>query len=216
MRFPRFLLLAVSLAATAFPAPLTLDLGPGLAYARVHALPGDLPANGAMAGRAWVLDLRYVKDGGPAAADALASWLAARCGPHTPVLLLANASTGRRLLAGLRGPGPVPYLVILGAAAPGFQPDVAVSIAPAAERRAYDALERGTPLDSLVAGSVDKPRNDEAMLEREHLPDSALGDDSGPGQGDAAGRPEPPPPLVDTALQRAVQLHRALVALKRL
>jgi hypothetical protein len=215
MRVPLLLLLAASLAEAASAAPLTRDLGTGLAYARVHALPGDLPDGPSIAGRAFVLDVRYVQ-GGAAAADALASWLAARSGARTPVLLLANSSTDRSLLAGLRGARALPYLVILGAAAPGFQPDVAVTVAPAAERRAYDALERGAPIESLVTESANKPRNDEAMLEREHLPDSALGDEGGAGQGDLASRPASPPPLVDTVLERAIQLHRALVSLKRL
>jgi hypothetical protein len=203
------------MCAPAFSSPSIRDLGLGLAYARVHALPGDLPTDGALAGRACVLDLRYVKGGVPEA-DALASWLALRCGQHTPVLLLANASTSGRLLAGLRGPGGIPFLVILGAAAPGFQPDIAISVPPATERRAYDALEHGSPVESLTTVSIDKPRNDEAMLEREHLPDSALGDDGGAAQGDQADHPAPPPPLIDAVLQRAVRLHRALVALRRI
>jgi hypothetical protein len=215
MRVPFALFLASLLAGPALAAPPVRDLGLGLSYVRVHSLPGDLPSDGSLSGHACVLDIRYVQGGG-ATAGALASWLSTHCGPRTPVLLLANASTGRDLLAALQGPGAAPGLVVLGAAAPGFQPDVAVAIPPGAERRAYDALERGTPVDSLVTERVDKPRNDEAMLAREHLPDSALGEDEGGTQAEQAGRPEPPPPLIDAVLQRAIQLHRALLALKRL
>jgi len=212
MRLALLLLLAAACAGNAVPAPLTRDLGHGLAYVRIHSLPGDLPA---VPGGAWILDLRYVA-GGPAADGPLASWVASHSGRRTPVLLLANSRTGPDLLAGLGPRDSIPGLVILGAAGPGFQPDLAVSVAPETERRAYDALEKGAPVDSLVTEAADKPRDDEAMLAREHLPDSALGDDSGPAPAGAAARAAPPPQLLDPVLQRAVQLHRALAALGRL
>jgi hypothetical protein len=212
MRIASLFLLAAACAGPAHSAPLSRELGHGLAYVRVHSLPGDLPA---VMGEACVLDLRYVA-GGRAAAAPLGSWVRAHCGRRTPVLILANARTGPDLLAGLVPRDAIPGLVILGAPAPGFQPDVAVSVAPGTERRAYDALEKGVPVDSLVTEAVDKPRDDEAMLAREHLPDSALGDEGGPAAGDEAGRAATPPQLVDAVLQRAVQLHRALVALGRL
>jgi hypothetical protein len=212
---PLALILVAALTGPALPAPQSRDLGMGLVYFRVHSIPGDLPADMSVRGRACVLDLRYVAGDGTSGRS-LGAWVAAHSGPHTPVLLLANARTSRALLVGLGPPESIPGLVILGPAAPGFQPDVAVSIAPETERRAYAAFENGAPIDSLLSESVDKPRSDEAMLAREHLPDSALADDNGPGPGDLPGRPEPPPQLIDSVLQRAVQLHRALLALKRL
>jgi hypothetical protein len=101
-----------------------------------------------------------------------------------------------------------------------------VSVAPSVERRAYDALEKGASIDSLISAPVVKERNDEERLDQEHLEDSAPPDqardapksetaDSAPDAGQPA-MPPAPPPLIDPVLQRAVQLHRALVALKRL
>jgi hypothetical protein len=91
-----------------------------------------------------------------------------------------------------------------------------VSVPAAAEQRAYAALENGTPLEALITQPMDKPRNDEAMLAREHLSDTALGDAAESARSDrvAPAKPGPPAPF-DPVLQRAVQLHRALVALKR-
>jgi hypothetical protein len=215
MRTPLALVLAAALAVPAFAASQARDLGLGLTYFRVHNLPADLPAEASARGHPCVLDLRYVAGGGAEAA-ALGSWVASHSAPRTPVLLLANAGTSRALLAGLGSPDSVPGLVILGAAAPGFQPDVAVSTSTETEHRAYAALDNGAPIDSLVTESIDKPRNDEAMLAREHLPDSALGDDGEPDAADATGRRAAPRQLIDAVLQRAVQLHRTLLALKRL
>ena len=215
MRTPAALFLAALLAASALGAPQTRDLGLGLYYYRVHNLPGDLPPDASPGGKACVLDLRYV-GGGDAAGRSLEAWVEGHCGPRSPVLLLANARTSRALLAGLGPMDSIPGLVILGPAAPGFHADMEVSVTPETERRAYTAFENGTPLDSLLAERVDKPRDDEAMLAREHLSDSALGDDNNLSPADQPTRPKPPPQLIDAVLQRAVQLHRALLALKRL
>jgi len=108
----------------------------------------------------------------------------------------------------------VPDLVVLGPAARNFEPDISLAVAPAVERRAYDALENGASADSLITEPVEKARNDEERLDRDRLADSAP-----PDQGVEPGQPAParePPPLIDPVLQRAVQLHRALLALKRL
>jgi hypothetical protein len=63
---------------------------------------------------------------------------------------------------------------------------------------------------------VDKPRNDEAMLAREHLPDSALGDEPADSSPPGSGPKKTAPALIDRVLQRAVQLHRTMVALRRI
>jgi pimeloyl-ACP methyl ester carboxylesterase len=210
-----FVFLLLALAAGPGRAAPPLDLGLGLVYCRVHTLPGDLPADPPVRGHPCVLDVRYVSADRSAAA-ALAGWIKAHAGPRTPVLLLADAGTGPALLAALGPPDSNPGLVVLGPAAPGFQPDIALSVDPQTERRAYAALETGTPAASLIDDSPDKPRNDEARLAREHLSDSALENDD---QAGAAAEPKPaarPAPLIDALLQRAVQLHRALLALGKL
>ena len=108
----------------------------------------------------------------------------------------------------------MPNLVVLGPAARDFEPDISVPVSPSAERRAYDALEKGAAIDSLVTEKVEKTRNDEERLDREHLEDGAPPDEGG--ETAQANSPPPAPSLIDPVLQRAVQLHRALLALKRL
>lgn len=205
---PRAAFLLAWLAAPLAAAPLERDLGQGLTYCRAHAVPADLPAHGARHPR--VLDVRYV-EGGPAAGAALLAWLKAEAAPRTPVFLLANDSTSGALLAPLDSPDAVPGLIILGPGAPGFEPDIAVRTSAAAERKAYQALERGATVQSLIEDNPDKPRNDEARLAREHLSDS-----DAPDEAPETPAPKRPAKPVDAGLQRAVQLHRALLALKRL
>jgi hypothetical protein len=205
-RFLGTLLLAFSVQA----APLERDLGYGLVYVRVHNLPGDLPAKPA-AGRvpACVVDVRYVAADADAAA-AFLSWVKARATPRSPVFILANTETSAALVQPLaahqRGSG----IAVVGAPGKNFQPQVAVKTSPENERQAYDALERGTPVGKLLADNPDKVRNDEASLSKDRVAEASA---------DAAtdvltGKREPPP--IDATLQRAVHLHRALVALRKI
>jgi hypothetical protein len=209
-------LLFIALVPALAPgAPLQRDLGLGLVYERVRTLPGDLPGSGAVRGHPCILDLRFAT-GDRAASAALAPWLKAQCSLHTPVFLLANTGTSPALLAVLPGLRGMAGLVILGAAGPGFQPDIALRVAPDAERRAYAALDGGAPIGSLLEEYPGKPRNDEARLARDHLSDSTADSDDEASPGDTAGAPEPPPALVDAVLVRALHLHRALLALRRI
>jgi hypothetical protein len=88
-------------------------------------------------------------------------------------------------------------------------PLISVNVSPEADRRAYDALEKGSDVQSLLSDYPDKPRIDEAYLEKEHIADSDAPDV-------ISDKPPPPRPLVDAMLQRAVQLHRGLLALKKI
>jgi hypothetical protein len=212
MKNALLLVLALAAAAGVRAVPLQRDLGLGLSLLRLHDLPADLAAD-APAGRSYVLDLRYVK-GGPAEGAALLAWLRAHAGPHTPVFLLANARTAPALLAPLNSPEAVTGLVIIGAAARGFEPDIALAVPAGAERRAYAALETGTAVDSLITVKNDKIRNDEASRAASRLPDTGADD---PPKDDAAPAAKAAPPaLIDPVLQCAVQVHRSLLALRRL
>jgi len=206
------LLLAAGLAAGVRAAPLERDLGRGLTYLRVHALPADLAAPEA-AGHPFILDVRYARGGAGDAAGLLA-WLRQHASPRHPVFLLANTATSAALLAPLNSPEAVTGLVILGAAAPGFDPDIAVAVSAEEEQRAYDALERGAAVDSLVNARVEKLRNDEAALAKARLTDNS--DNDNEPKLDERPKPVPAPQLIDPVLQRAVQLHRSLLALKRI
>lgn len=204
-----FLLLILSTAVLS-AAPVTRDLGQGLVYFRVHHLPADLPTDLAVKQRPCVLDLRYV-GGDAAGARALDQWLRAHAAPRTPVLVLANQGTASALLQPYASATAVPGLILIGPATANLATDIAVNVTARRERRAYDALETGESVAQLIDDNPPKARNDEARLARDHLSDSELAAENPPPTPDA-----PPPHPVDPELQRAVQLHRALLALKRL
>jgi hypothetical protein len=191
-------------------APLERELGAGLSYFRVHELPADLPAKPTGHVGACVLDLRYVHADANGA-TAFMAWLKFRASTHSPVFVLANGETSAALRKPLaeheRGTG----IVVIGIPARQFEPDVAVTGSAQSERRAYDALEQGVATAVLLTDNPDKVRNDEASLSRDRLAEASAdaAEDALAGKKGAA-------PPIDTALQRAVHLHRALVALKKL
>lgn len=166
-----------------------------------------------------MLDLRYAH-GDRSAADALAAWLKSRAHARTPIFVLANAETDPALLALLSRHDPNDGILLLGSPSPGFAPDIAVKTSPDAERRVYDAFETQADPLALLKENAAKVRNDEARLSREHLPAPAAEDPAGdnapvPGEKTPA-PPTPPAPPIDYVLQRALHLHRALLALKKI
>lgn len=207
-RLPAFLLFLVA-AAAASAAPLARDLGRNLAFLRVHSLPADFPSPTAARNQPCVLDLRYARVD-DASAAALWNWIRSRATARTPVFILANAATDRNLLAAT-SPAAISHVLVIGTTAGGFTPDIAVPSSPEAERRAYDALENGADVATLLVENGDKARNDEASLSRDRSTEPAE-----PAAGADDARPRTTPPPVDAALQRAVHLHRALVALKKI
>jgi hypothetical protein len=206
-------LLLLALAPLLRAAPLERDLGQGLVYWRAHAIPEDLPA--ALPRQPCVLDVRFVRGGERAGADLL-GWLKAHASPHTPVFLLANAETSGALLSPLNAPDSVLGLVIIGPKAKDFEPDIALRVSAGEDRKAYEALEHGTPVDSLVTEHVDKIRNDEQTLEKARAEENGGDDDTDAGDNPPAPAKAGPPQLIDETLQRAVELDRAMLALKRL
>jgi len=208
--------LLVTAGATWAAAPS--NLGQGLLYCRVHALPADLPA--ADTGKsALVLDLRYTMTD-DTGATAFSAWLGFRTAAQ-PVLILINAGTGPALLRALAMRPQPSGVVALGPPLPAFTPDVPLKISPDTERRAYDAFDHGTAIESLTIEKIDKPRYDEASMVKDHASDSEQpapddADDAGVKPDAAKAKPAPPPQLIDLALQRAVQLHRALLALQKI
>lgn len=186
-------------------APLARDLGQGLAYVRMRELPGDLPPQPAGPAPACVVDLRYTP-ASPDAAAAFGAWLKFRATARSPVLVLANRDTAPELRLVLRESAGGAGIVVIGIPGPGFAPDVAVRATPEEEKAAYATLDRDTPLAALLSDHPDKQRYDEASLIGAPAP---LTED-GP-----AGATVPPARRVDATLQRAVHLHRALMALRR-
>jgi hypothetical protein len=187
------------------PGTLVRDLGRGLIFHRVAALPAELPAADGPRKRPIVLDLRYTT-GDAAAGAALVTWLKAYATLRTPVFVLANVSTDRPVRHALAQRGAAGNVLVIGVAARDFVPDLAVQSPAAIERQAYDALANGAEPSALLVENTDKARNDEASLSHDRSTDPAA---------DAA-KDHPKPPPIDAALQRTVHLHRALVALKKI
>lgn len=205
MKAGRLALLAFTLGLLpAFAAaPLERDLGQGLSYVRVRELPGDLPGQPTGPTPACVVDVRYVAADRDVAA-AFSAWLKFRASARSPVLVLANRETSLELRRVLQEPHRGTGLVVIGIAGPGFEPDVAVRSTPEDEKMAYGALGQATPLAALVTDHPDKPRNDEARLAKAPIPEVEHPEPGGSGS-----------PGVDATLQRAVHLHRSLIALRR-
>lgn len=203
--------LAVVLATSAPAAPREHDLGQGLRLYRIHALPADLPPAPAAGTRPapCVVDVRFLP-ADEAAATALIAWLKFRAQPRAPVFVLANAGTSPAVLRALAGRERGAGIVVVGPPGRLLEPDSAVRVGADDERRAYDALEQGAAPAALVTDHPDKVRNDEASLSRDRVADASV---EAASEAAGAGRPSPP---IDASLQRAVHLHRALTALRRL
>lgn len=204
MRLAAFFFASLAVAVQA--APFKRDLGRNLVLHRVQELPADLPALDQARRQPAVLDMRYVR-GDQAAAAAVQAWLRSHASARTPVFVLANAETGSALVAH----DDLAHVLVIGAAGRDFTPDIAVQSTPEDERRAYDALAAGADFSTLITENPTKIRNDEASLSR----DRSTEPDTDPSASGAAKEAAASPP-VDAALQRAVHLHRALLALKKI
>jgi hypothetical protein len=188
------------------------ELAPGLVYMR----PGikATPVTGSA-----VLDLRYVTDE-VSAAPLLTAVEPGKANDRRIILVLVSPETPaglrRQLIA-------IPRCLTLGRAAPELKTDIVVTTSAEADRRAFDALAAGTAPEKLLVENADKMRYDEASLVREHGGATESVDDA-----DKAPTPESPTPatpttpatpevpVVDSVLQRAVQIHRGLTVLKKL
>jgi hypothetical protein len=189
------------------------DLGQGLNYFRVHALADDAKAlEAAVAGNAaLVIDVRFAS-ARPEDVALFEHALAQHHGAELLCVLVSPATPAAFAAALADGTGRFTTLGVSGAAP---SPKVVVEQAAETDRRAYDALDAGTPLAALLSGKIEKDRYDEAAL----MNDFSNGNTSGepppaPDPKTIKDAPEKPPVLIDRVLQRAVHLHRALAAIK--
>ncbi len=210
--FPVLCLLSSVICSLSSGTELT-DLGQGLSYLRIHSVAGSeaalrkaVPGAGPL-----VLDLRYATAGDDSPA-ALKTALAGRS-PNNPLFILVSPATPP-VLDPVISASPA---LTLGAAGSLPAPKVVVQTDATTDRRAYDALDAGTPLAKLISGKIEKERFDEATLVQEFKngnPDAEPPPTPDPTVAPTAGTLDKPAPLTDRVLQRAVHLHRALLALK--
>lgn len=205
---PRLFLFLASAGLLA-AAPVTHDLGQGLTYVRATKLPLDLPASHQV--RACVLDLRNAA-GDKAAAQALGAWLKFHATERSPVFILVNGDTAAPLRAALASDRLPAGALTLGRPATGFTPDIAVALDPVVETRSLALLAAGTAPAELLQENAGKVRYDEAQMVRELAGETAPAE---PGETEAPAAAAKSVPPIDRALQRAVQVHRGLAALKR-
>jgi hypothetical protein len=227
-RLPRLFRLtffAALFAGHALVAAITEhDLQQDLAYARSADLDADLEALAQSLTRhpALVLDLRQTA-ATEKSATALAQLLA-RTPAATPRfvrIILLGKNSSRTLMKELTT--DIAGVVTLSAQSELFTPDIKVAVSAEEDRLAYEALIRGTPLDQLLNGSTPKKiRYDEASLVRDHNSPRQPAQREPPEEdhdgaaGPDAAEPKPAAPPVDYVLLRAVQLHRTLLAMKKL
>lgn len=187
-------------------AVLERDLGQGLRFFRIHELPADLPST-EKSGKPppCVVDVRYAR-GDAESARAFEAWLRFRAQPRVPIFVLANGATDTALLRVLAQREVGGGVVLIGVPSRNLKPDVTLKPDFGNERLAYDALEKGASLHSLLTDNPSKARNDEASLSRDRLAEASA----------EAATEDGAPPVVDVGLQRAVHLHRSLVALKKI
>lgn len=197
-------LLGVVFTAVGIAQPLERDLGRGLVYVRAQTLPADLPARSTAP--ALVLDLRYASGD----ATGLTKWIRAHASRQAPVFILANAETQPALLPPNKS---APGVIILGPASANFHPDIAITVTPEQEKRAYDAIPGAESIETLFKVPTEKSRYDEAAVVkarnegREWEPEPLPKDD-------APTKTDEPTPLIDFTLQRAVQIHRGWLVLR--
>jgi len=203
------------------------NLGEGLAYFRVTNLAEQLPGIRAALEKnpALVLDLRGAV-GNTTAARALRGALVP-AKPDAPVarLVLINAATAPAIAFALGGgidENSVPRTVVIAPASANVPADVKAPGTAEDDKRACEAIAKGAPLATLLNHQPDKQRNDEAALVREQNGDEQedagtdTPGDSASAPASAASAPAKPAPLTDSVLQLAVQIHRSLLALKKL
>lgn len=190
-------------------------LGQNLDYLRVREFPAGLASAPPATTGALVLDLRFATVG---ANDgfAVATWLNSRARANAPVFVLFNSGTQPALLDAL-APGHLPSGVItLAPSGTSLPADIVIDVDAAADRKAYEAYDHGTALTDLVVIPTAKQRFDEAALIRRDAASDTDGKSGPTAPPTRPPAPGTPPPLVDAVLQRAVQLHRSLLALGRI
>lgn len=218
MKFLRRLLVPVLVAASALVAIAAAapagpqDLGQGLAYVRVRNLAeDDSTLEAALStGGPLVVDLRQAA-ARPEDAKLLEHALGLRRGRELLCVLVGPGTSPA--LAGILTTSPV-HFTTLGIRGSVPAPRVVIEQPAEKDRAAYAAWDAGTPLATLVSGKIEKDRYDEASLMNDFSNGNTSGEPPEPDPTAKKAGADKPAPLVDRVLQRAINLHRALAAIK--
>ncbi|HEY9156012.1 MAG TPA: hypothetical protein VIM69_12825 [Opitutaceae bacterium] len=221
-RLAAFLLVCslFSFTASAAPAQASVqELEKGLAYARIGDLGRDATQlEAALSKPTLILDLR---DATGTAEEA--KTLAGRLGqmPAKPTdhrLILINPRTAPAIVSAVEVTEP--RQLTIGPRADGFQVDITVPTSVDDDERAFTAFASGTPLNKLDDSNPDKKRYDEATLAKNRA--AAVAEAEGDNEDDSPSpSPTPTPatekkpenPVHDYVLERAIQLHHALLVI---
>lgn len=206
------------IAATTQPAAPAdpLDLGRGLRYCRLANHPDAAAVvEAAVAAPALVLDLRLARANDEQ--HALLQALLAGRDAARPALILLGPDTPVALRD--RVPTTTGIITLAGAQA-GVAPRLPITVDPTQDHLAAEALAAGRPPRELYETKIEKARFDEAHLALNHANGNrsadAPRDPAEPAAADDASVKAKPEPPQDILLQRAVFLHRALLALGRI
>jgi hypothetical protein len=226
-----FLVLFIFLGHTpSLRAAVEKDLGQSLAYFRVTDARADQGGLVDTIARRpmLVIDLR----GLASEADfvtALHAALAKPPAPHAVRIVLINSTTATSVVAALDDDALL-SVITLAPRSPGLAADIQTTTTIEEDRRALTAFANGTPVEKLIDDTRDKRRYDEAKLVHDHVNGITPASDELPADADddavtsepakekktngTEKKAEQPPR--DLVLERAVQLHRALLALKKI
>lgn len=225
-----FVLFIVLFTSPGLHAAIEKDLGQALLFLRVTDASADrsLMLDTIERRPALVLDLRGLNCEADFVA-ALHSALVKPPLPHAARIVLINAATTSTIVAALDDDALLSVITLAPRSAK-VTADIQIAITAEEERRALETLSNGTPLEKLITYSRDKRRYDEAKLVHDHVNGVTPSDDELPADADddtvttepttkkktngAEKKTEQPPH--DLVLERAVQLHRSLLALKKL
>lgn len=212
-----FSLPAAARAADATTAAFTANLGNGLGYIRLPDASVIARFEGTQ-----VVDLRFA-DALEESAEGLARHLQTAAQGGATLFVLVNSATDPLLRSELSSvQGTARQLLFIGPATPELAPEIVTAPDAGEERRACDAIAAGTPPAELIKEALEKPRFGEAELVRNRTNGNGNGGTPTNG-GDTAAAPASAPDSQatpghpkDISLQRAVFLHRTLIALGRL
>ena len=191
------------------------DLGHGLRYLRLSSCTDQAAISAAQAAPALVIDLRLAQaDQG--IADRL-SPLLAHAGASRPIFILVGADTAPNLRVAI--PDSTPGILQLSARDSGIATGLTIAVDTAADRAAAEALAAGRMPRELFEEQLEKTRYDEEQLAKDHATGQRERQLSEP-RDDKGSSSKPAEPtaqaLHDLLLQRAVFIHRGLLALGRI